>query len=109
MAPGKDGLTYMPEVVINPTWEPYPPHAIDELLVHHLGQEHLDFVEGCLSVPEYSGKTRRHFWAELHYWAARIIQHECDHLDGKLIVDLLDKKQQIFLRNQAIKNRKAGR
>lgn len=123
MSPRKDGLTHMPEVVINPTWEVYPSHAIDDMLGQNLMRGHLDFVEGCLSVPEFSGEVRRPMWAEMHYWepdgtecvfvgvglAARIIQHECDHLDGKLIVDFLDERQRIFIRNQAIKNRKAGK
>ncbi len=113
----------LPLVVINPTWTVYPPHQIDEILVHHYGREHFDFVEGCLSIPEVGEKIRRQFWTEMEYQdetgaklvyigaglGARIIQHECDHLDGRLIVDHLDDRKRIFIRNQAIKNRKAGR
>ncbi len=58
-------------------------------------------VEGCLSVREYSTKVERfqkivvraqdlkgatsEFEAEDFF--ARVIQHECDHLEGKLFID----------------------
>ncbi|MDP2106298.1 MAG: peptide deformylase, partial [Desulfobulbaceae bacterium] len=58
-------------------------------------------VEGCLSVIEYSTKVERfqkivvrafditgkecEFEAEDFF--ARVIQHECDHLEGKLFID----------------------
>lgn len=54
--------------------------------------------EGCLSVPDWRGVVPR--WAKLHYegfdqfgnrvsreadgFHARVVQHECDHLDGIL-------------------------
>lgn len=57
--------------------------------------------EGCLSVPELRGSVPRHrfvrvkaldrhgkpleFRAEDFY--ARVVQHECDHLDGKVYLD----------------------
>lgn len=58
-------------------------------------------VEGCLSVPRYIGKVKRYtsievtaydrFGKKLHFIAkgylARVIQHECDHLDGVLFID----------------------
>ena len=40
---------------------------------------------------------------------ARMVQHESDHLDGKLFIELLDKRQQIDVRNQVIKIKKAGK
>ena len=59
--------------------------------------------EGCLSVPEIGGDVERPFEIEVrgknaegksvHFVAqgflARIIQHETDHLDGKLFIDRL--------------------
>jgi len=62
--------------------------------------------EGCLSLPEIYAEVRR-FQAitvkfldekgkeqilELEDLNARIVQHEIDHLDGKLFVDYLDKE-----------------
>ncbi len=66
-------------------------------------QGHLEMEEGCLSVPEFRALVPRH--AEIHCRAlneqgdvveidadgllAICIQHEIDHLDGKLFVDYL--------------------
>ena len=57
--------------------------------------------EGCLSVPEPYGPVARHYRLmltaqdqhgrplKIKAWGllARVFQHECDHLDGKLFVD----------------------
>jgi peptide deformylase len=59
--------------------------------------------EGCLSVPGLRGQVRRHqrlhvAWRdpagghhqqEVEGFHARVVQHECDHLDGLLFVDRL--------------------
>lgn len=63
-----------------------------------LGEEKEDGWEGCLSVPGMRGLVPR--WRSLHYrgfdaqgkliernvsgFHARVVQHECDHLDGIL-------------------------
>lgn len=119
----------VPEVVINPKIGPYPPHEVDygpTWLPERWNQEIYEykcFVEGCLSVPELNRPVDREYWIEMTYQdeegrdcvyiarglTARMIQHECDHLDGKLIYDYADKKVQTAVRQQAIKNRKAGR
>lgn len=60
--------------------------------------------EGCLSVPGLRGQVSR--WRRIHYrgfdaeghliersvdgFHARVVQHECDHLDGVLFPDRLD-------------------
>ena len=58
-------------------------------------------VEGCLSVPQYTGevvrakrisvrglgKNGQRVWVEAGGWLARAIQHELDHLDGRLFLD----------------------
>lgn len=60
--------------------------------------------EGCLSVPWESGDVERWSWVKVRFidykWitytmkltdlAARIIQHEIDHLDGVLFIDRID-------------------
>jgi peptide deformylase len=67
--------------------------------------------EGCLSIPGFQTNIPRHNWATVHYhdeqWnpqslevtglTARCVQHEVDHLDGRLIVDGLSRQ----LRRQA--------
>jgi peptide deformylase len=59
------------------------------------------FYEGCLSVPGWQAVTPRHqrvrlrgqdetgraLDEEVRGWPARIVQHETDHLDGKLYLD----------------------
>lgn len=59
------------------------------------------FFEGCLSVDGYRGLVERYLDVEVtglgrdgkpikvdaSGWQARILQHECDHLDGTLYVD----------------------
>ncbi len=63
--------------------------------------------EGCLSVPGHSWPLKRADWVrvagfdvagdpvafEATGWFARVMQHEYDHLDGKLYVDRLDARQ----------------
>ncbi|CAI8611837.1 unnamed protein product [Vicia faba] len=64
------------------------------------------FFEGCLSVDRYQALVERYLDVEVvgfdHYgkpikikasgWQARILQHECDHLDGTLYVDKMVPK-----------------
>ena len=64
------------------------------------------FDEGCLSVPDQNGEVLRPKEIKLTFqnkdgkykkWkldgiAARVVQHEIDHLDGILFVDYLDAK-----------------
>lgn len=60
-------------------------------------------IEACLSIPELTGKVRRHKRVRITYYDksgnkqkkdfsgynARIIQHEMDHLNGTLFTDRL--------------------
>ena len=82
-------------VLINPVIEPLTPTKKTDW-------------EGCLSVPGMRGRVARyvriryraqdqwgrHFAVEAHGFHARVVQHECDHLDGILyplrITDLHD-------------------
>lgn len=70
--------------------------------------------EGCLSVPGVFADILRHIWVRVKYqdehgtlheeflegYAARIFQHEYDHLDGVLFIDHLDSKQRAALAHQ---------
>lgn len=63
-------------------------------------------TEGCLSVPGHSYPLKRAEWArvrgfdadgnpldfEATGWFARVMQHEYDHLDGKLYIDRLNDR-----------------
>jgi peptide deformylase len=66
-----------------------------------LGSETEEDWEGCLSIPDLRGRVPRATHVRLVAydregrpqeveatgWHARILQHECDHIDGRLFVD----------------------
>lgn len=74
--------------MINPVW-------------HSIGQEVDSQYEGCMSVPSIRGKIERYKKIELTYYNergekiekqlngffARLVQHECDHLNGILFIE----------------------
>jgi peptide deformylase len=74
----------------------------------------LQLEEGCLSVPGETGAVRRHahvvveaideqgqpFTLEAHGLYAVAIQHESDHLDGKVFVDYLSKLKRDVIRRK---------
>ena len=79
--------------------------------------------EGCLSVPGFYETVKRH--AEIHLQAinregeaidmtaskllAICIQHEIDHLEGKLFVDYLSKTKRLMIRKKLLKIQKQNR
>jgi len=77
------------------------------------------FEEGCLSVPGVCVKIRRPEEILLAYTAetgkkcketfrqlaARVIQHEIDHLNGKLIIDYLPWHKKVFLKKTVKKGK----
>jgi peptide deformylase len=70
--------------------------------------------EGCLSLPEIREDIPRPEFVTIHYWdenfeehtdtfkgyAARIIQHEYDHLEGKLFIDYLSPLRKRLLKGK---------
>ena len=78
--------------------------------------------EGCLSIPDVTVKVRRHSRCTLRALdlsgkpfemvgddlAARCWQHECDHLDGRLIIDRMSEADKIANR-KAIKQLESKR
>ncbi|MDH3634104.1 MAG: peptide deformylase [Gammaproteobacteria bacterium] len=82
------------------------------------GEEEMD--EGCLSVPGYYEKVRRaeHIRVRAHDengalnefeaegLEAVCIQHEMDHLEGKLFVDYLSKLKRDRIRSKLVKSLK---
>jgi peptide deformylase len=89
-----------PIIVINPE------------IVHREGN--ILFSEGCLSVPEYSAEVKRSEKIKLQYQdidgltktisadglLAVAIQHEIDHLDGKLFIDRLSALKKEMVRKK---------
>lgn len=67
--------------------------------------EQFDYPEGCLSIPGLRGDVRRHAWIKLRGQdrfgndieleaedlLSRCAQHEIDHLNGVLFIDIADK------------------
>ena len=82
-------------VLVNPVV-----HPIDE------GADRVSFFEGCLSVPGLMGVVARHRAVRVEAldadgqplarifsgWAARIVQHEFDHLLGRLYLDRVETR-----------------
>ena len=72
------------------------------------------FEEGCLSIPGIRGEVFRPEYVKIHYWdergqeheevfegfAARIIQHEYDHIEGKLFIDHITPLQRRLLKKK---------
>lgn len=81
-----------------PDRAPVPPTVLLNPVITPLGSEEEEDWEGCLSVPGLRGKVPR--WKSICYqgfdvygnpidrmaegFHARVVQHECDHLWGKL-------------------------
>lgn len=80
-------------------------YILNPKIIDQSGEQYGD--EGCLSVPGLWYKTRRSEYAkaegidlkgnriviEGHGIMGRMIQHECDHLDGHVYLDRLEKDQ----------------
>lgn len=75
-----------------------PPTVLVNPLVTPLGEDLVEGWEGCLSVPGLRGVVPRHARVRYRGWSekgelierevdgfhARVVQHECDHLIGRL-------------------------
>ena len=77
------------------------------------------FKEGCLSVPEYNAEVKRSEKIKVQYQdvdglshvlsaeglLAVAIQHELDHLDGKLFIDRLSPLKKEMAKKKLLKER----
>jgi peptide deformylase len=85
-------------------------------VVTPLGDELQEGWEGCLSVPDLRGVVPRHRAVRLQAldrqgqtidleaqgFFARVLQHECDHLDGRVYLDRMEEMRSLsFLREFA--------
>src|SRR3984957_4689459 len=75
-------------------------------VVRPVGDDRASFYEGCLSVPGLTGVVARHRSVRVEAldeygqpvdrvfsgWAARIVQHEVDHLRGRLYLDRVETR-----------------
>lgn len=99
----------LPEVVVNPR------------ITGRSGESSIE--EGCLSLPDIAVRVRRASFIELEYLSlsgesakleardlsARVVQHEVDHLNGKLIIDELPEKLRRDIYRKSIKARAQGK
>jgi peptide deformylase len=72
------------------------------------------YEEGCLSIPGINAAVRRPFHVEVEYqdlegnvlrvmadgMFSRILQHEIDHLDGRLFIDYLSSAQKSLIKSK---------
>lgn len=101
-----EGLPENIMVLVNPTLE-------------LSGPKH-KWMEACLSVPDSKGMVERsqyvslsyktvlgdHHSLELDWPASGVVQHECDHLDGILYVDRMNRLSRDMLLKKITKKRK---
>lgn len=101
--------------------EPFDLKVLINPTVREIGTETRDFFEGCLSIRGYTGLVRRHREVVVSYvdengtprawqprgWAARIVQHEYDHLQGVLFTDKMDARS--FMSDEEYRKRYAGK
>ena len=80
-------------------------------------KEKTTYEEGCLSVPDYFAEVDRPKYCEVEYLdyngenkileadglLATCIQHEIDHLEGKLLVDYMSSLKRDRIRKKALK------
>jgi peptide deformylase len=90
-------IAFMP--LIHETDYPMPPRVLINPVIYDYSKNYVEDWEGCLSLPGQMVKIYRPLWVDVHsqdedgnefeerfeHLAARIVQHEINHLDGVLI------------------------
>lgn len=91
----------------------YPKFIVNPQIEYSFG-ESVKAMEGCLSVPRQRIEVERMDGVLLKYldyhgkkceikttgWMSRAIQHELDHLDGKLLIDYLSPLKKTMIMNK---------
>lgn len=100
---------------------PFPTRVFVNPVLKVIGTDTETFFEGCLSVDGYSALVQRFAEVEVtgldehanpvtwrvRGWPARILQHECDHIDGTLYIDRM--KTRSFTTNAQAREFYGGR
>jgi peptide deformylase len=90
-------IVFMP--LIHSADYPMPPRVLINPVIYDYSKNYIEDWEGCLSLPGQMVKIYRPLWVDVHaqdedgnefeerfeHLAARIVQHEINHLDGVLI------------------------
>lgn len=98
----------------------YPLYLVNPIITY-ASEEKREAMEACLSVPEQKIKVTRPSEIKIKYldyhncereleatgWLARAIQHEMDHLDGKLLIDYLSNLKKTLVVQKLTKLKKA--
>jgi len=98
---------------IDPSLIDFKKVFVNATILDETGEE-WGFEEGCLSIPGIRGEVFRPEYVKIHYWtetgeertdvfeglAARIIQHEYDHIEGILFTDHLNVVRKRMIKNK---------
>lgn len=93
--------------------KPVPFHVLINPNIVEQSEEQVEFFEGCLSLAGFSALVKRsrqvavEYWdesgqtrrLEAQGWYARILQHEIDHLQGRLYIDRMDPRSFMSIEN----------
>lgn len=77
---------------------------INPVILEHSNTKSYD-IEGCLSLPKITGRVKRYDHVKVKFtdiqnqthtqiykgFDARVIQHEIDHLDGVMFIDIAEE------------------
>ena len=99
--PPEAHATVDPDLLVAQRRVPVPPHVLVNPVLTVEDAEQDEFVEGCLSVEGYRAivprarsvrvraldRNGKPFEQVAVGWYARILQHEVDHLDGRLYIE----------------------
>ncbi|MGZ4788891.1 MAG: peptide deformylase [Terriglobales bacterium] len=102
-----------PEQIAERQRTPVPFHVIINPKLTPIGDEKVEFFEGCLSVNGYTALVPRYRRVRVDCldelgsphtinasgWYARILQHEIDHLNGTVYVDRMHSRTFITIEN----------
>ena len=109
------------EVKDNPRY-PYKPNIPLTIMINPLitvmTEDSFENFEGCLSVPGLRGKVKRYLEIEVEYYdrvankqkkvfkgiTAGTVQHEFDHLNGQLFIDLVEDKSSLSTWDEFVKH-----
>lgn len=98
---------------VDPTLKDFKKVFINPIIVEETGEKWA-FGEGCLSIPDinedvmrpervlinYLDENFEEHEIELTGLAARVIQHEYDHIEGKLFIDKIGPLKKTMLKNR---------
>jgi len=101
------------EVLADRERSPVDFHALINPRIVERSEEQVEYYEGCLSLAGFSALVKRSRAVTVEYldergaehrveargWYARILQHEIDHLNGKLYIDRMEPRSFTNLEN----------